>query len=136
MLGTPSSSASSLIFFSATILPLAPGVRSFALYTTPYVPVCHTPPSAVVLSKRPRTQQPTLSDLFDLLIVLHRNAGMTGEGDGLKVTPTPLLRRCCPYAAHTFYVQRTVHLDFWRCEAGMHGEAAFNRLVCRRATPP
>lgn len=30
-----------------------------------------------------------------------------GEGDGLKVTPTPLLRRCCPYAAHTFYVQRT-----------------------------
>lgn len=36
VLGTPSSSASSLIFLSATKLP---DVRSRALYTTPYVPV-------------------------------------------------------------------------------------------------
>jgi hypothetical protein len=35
VLGTPSSSASSLIFFSATICP---ELISFALYTTPYVP--------------------------------------------------------------------------------------------------
>jgi len=35
VLGTPSSSASSLIFFSATICP---ELMSFALYTTPYVP--------------------------------------------------------------------------------------------------
>lgn len=38
VLGTPSSSASSRIFFRATIRPFAPGVKSFALYTTPYVP--------------------------------------------------------------------------------------------------
>lgn len=37
--GTPSSSVSRRIFLSATIRPLAPGVKSFALYTTPYVPV-------------------------------------------------------------------------------------------------
>ena len=36
VLGTPSSSASNLIFFNATTCPEA---KSFALYTTPYVPV-------------------------------------------------------------------------------------------------
>lgn len=35
VLGTPSSSASSLIFFKATT---SPELMSFALYTTPYVP--------------------------------------------------------------------------------------------------